>query len=101
MLKVQIAYKNNKFSSLVMKGHADSAEYGHDLVCAGASAVVIGGLNNIRDIKQFKVHIAEGDVNVEAIGEISQHDEVVLETIVSGLKTLQEDNKQFIKIEIL
>ena len=101
MLKVQIAYKNNKFSSLTMKGHADSAEHGHDLVCAGASAVVIGGLNNIKDIKQFKVHIAEGDVKVEAIGEISQHDEVVLETIVSGLKTLQEDNKQFIKIEIL
>ena len=101
MLKVQIAYENNKFKSLSMKGHADSDEFGRDLVCAGASAVVIGGLNNIRDIKQFKIKLLEGDVRVEAIGEISEHDEVVLETIISGLRTLEEDNKAFIKIEIL
>ena len=101
MLKVQIAYKNNKVQSIFMKGHANSDEYGRDLVCARASAVIIGGLNNIKDIKNFKVRILEGDVKVEAIGEISEHDEVVLETIVSGLKTLEEDNKAFIKIEIL
>ena len=101
MLKVQIAYKENKIDSLVMKGHAKSGPYGHDLVCAAASAIVIGGCNNIKDIKKFDITIEEGFVSIKAIEEISQHDEVVLETIVTGLKTLEEDNKQFIKIEIL
>lgn len=98
MIKVQIVSKADKITKITVKGHANSAEYGKDLVCAGVSAVVVGGMNAIQNDESFKFVMEEGLVIIEAIGEVSTHDDVVLETIVTGLKTIQESNKQFIKI---
>ena len=39
MIKVEFKYVDDKFSYLKIQGHANSAEYGHDLICAGVSAM--------------------------------------------------------------
>ncbi len=36
-----------KVTDVIMDGHADHGEYGHDIVCAGASAVLFGSVNAI------------------------------------------------------
>ncbi len=46
-----------------MSGHADAGPYGHDLVCAGASAVSIGSVNAI-----VKLCNIELDVSMEEDG---------------------------------
>ena len=98
MIKVSISKKEDNFLSLTVTGHAGSAEYGHDLVCAAVSAIVTGGFNNLSDIKSFKVKLEEGDASLEAIKEVNPHDKVVIETIISGLKTIAETNPKFVKI---
>ena len=99
MIKVKINYLDNKFQSLKVTGHAHSAEYGRDLVCAEVSAVVTGGFNAIEDIKNFDVKLDEGIASLEALGTVSAHDEIVIATIISGLKTIADANGKFIKIE--
>ena len=99
MIKIKISKTDTKFNSLEVKGHANSAEYGKDLVCAATSAVVIGGINNIENPKGFEIEVKSGYVKLEAIEEVSAHDAIVIETIICGLKTIQEENNDFITIK--
>ena len=99
MIKVLIKREENKFVSLEVKGHANSAENGKDLVCAGVSAVINGGLNNLQELKKFDIKSSDGYAYVEAKEAISSHDEVVIETIITGLKTIEESNPDFITIK--
>ena len=99
MIKVLIKREGNKFISLEVKGHAKSAEQGKDLVCAGVSTVLTGGFNSLESPKSFELKLEEGYALAKAIKEVSSHDEVVMETIITGLKTIEESNPQFITIK--
>lgn len=101
MIKVLIKYSENKFDSLIVKGHANNNEYGRDIVCAGVSAVITGGLNNLNNPHDFRIVLEEGYAEVVKIKDISEHDEIVIQTIVCGLKTIEESYKQFISIKNL
>lgn len=101
MIKVLIKLEGKKFHSLEIKGHANSAEQGEDLICAGVSSVVTGALNNLENPKGFDIMLDEGYSLVEAKEEISNHDEIVLETIIVSLKTIEESYPKFIKIKNL
>lgn len=97
MIKVEVKYVNNKVSYFDVKGHAGSAEHGFDLICAGVSAIVIGALNNL-EASQYDICIKEGDVNVQTKNEISTHDEIVFETMLVQLQTIEESYPLNIKI---
>ena len=101
MIKVLIKYEGNKFDSLEVKGHANSAPYGQDLVCAAVSAIIVGGVNNLENVKSLDIKINEGYTSIKRIKDISEHDEIVLQTIVCGLKTIEESYSQFISIKNL
>ncbi|NEU29762.1 ribosomal-processing cysteine protease Prp [bacterium LRH843] len=58
MITVDIARNDsNDIVSFTMSGHADSGPYGHDLVCAGASAVSIGSVNAIATLLKVELDI--------------------------------------------
>lgn len=99
MIKVLITYKNDKVSSLEVKGHANSAKLGKDLVCSAVSAVIIGGLNNIQDVKTMDINISDGHVLVRILKPISYHDEIVIETIIASLETIRIEEPNFIDIK--
>ena len=99
MIKVIATYHHDHIVSLEMKGHAKSAPYGEDLVCAGASAVVLGGINAIEDDSNFIYEIKEGYAFIKAKEEPSHDDEIVLRTVLTQLKSLENDYAKFIKIE--
>ena len=99
MIKVKLNYEGDNFTLLKVTGHANSAEYGHDLVCSAVSAVITGGFNNLKNIDSFKVTLIEGNASLEAVKEVSAHDKIVIETIISGLKTIAESDPKFVKIE--
>ena len=101
MIKVLIKQEEKKIVSLEVKGHANSAPNGEDLVCAGVSSILTGGLNNLENPKDFDIKLDEGYAYVKAKGSISSHDEVVLETIVTSLKTMEESYGKFIQIKNL
>ena len=99
MIKVLIKREENKFVSLEVKGHANSAEHDKDLVCAGVTAILAGGFNNLESPKSFELKLEEGYALAKAIKEVSSHDEIVLETIICSLKTMEESYPQFISIK--
>ncbi len=99
MIKVEIVYPNNNLSSLKIKGHANSGEYGKDLVCAGVSAVTIGALNAIEDDSKFEIEVEPGDVSIEVIDKPSEHDLTVLEIMILQLKTIEVSYKGYISIK--
>ena len=101
MIKILIKYEGNKFDFLEIKGHAYSDTKGKDLVCAGVSAILVGSLNNLDNPKSFDIKIDEGHAVIKKISEVSEHDEIVLQTIVCGLKTIEESYSQFISIKNL
>ena len=101
MIKVLINQEGKNFKSLEVKGHANSAQHGEDLICAAVSSIITGGLNNLNNPKDFNLKLEEGYAYVEAKDSISSHDEVVIETIITSLKTIEESYGKFIQIKNL
>lgn len=99
MIKVSIEYRGSGFASMEVKGHADSAPHGKDLVCAAVSAVTIGALNALEKTEDFDISVESGDVRLSAKAGIGDHDETVIETLIIQLKTIEESYKGFIEIK--
>lgn len=103
MINILVDYKDSKIVKLTVKGHADSAPYGKDLVCAAISAIVTGGANALHEIdnneSNVKIHLAEGNVSFQLIDSNDQIINQTLNTILIMLKTVKETNPDFIKIK--
>ena len=100
MIKIKIGHaSNHQVNFLEVKGHANSAPYGEDLVCAEVSAVVTGGFNNLRNHKSYELRLDEGYALFKTDSQLDAHDETVIETIICGLNTICEANPKFIEIK--
>ena len=52
MTKITVRYSDTgEFVSLHSVGHANSGDYGKDIVCAAISAVILGGINALKGSK--------------------------------------------------
>ncbi len=92
MVKVKIEYKGNDLHSLEIKGHANSAPYGEDVVCGAVSLATFGALNALEDIDEefdYSVDQSSGSVSLKAKKKISEHDQIVLEVLILQLKTVE------------
>ena len=100
MIKVKIGHaSNSQVNFLEVKGHAKSAPYGEDLVCAEVSAVITGGFNNLVNYKDYELKLDEGYALFKANAPLDAHDETVIETIICGLNTICEANPKFIEVK--
>ena len=101
MIRVKYVEKDGQFISLEVKGHANSTTIdGHDIICAGVSACVVGAMNALEDHKKFEFIMEDGHVLIKKIDDenLSIHNQIVLQTLLVQLKTIEESNKKFIKI---
>lgn len=96
---IEIIYKNNnnhiEFSS---KGHADFDKIGKDIICSAVSSIIIGGLNAIKEIDSFQIKIEKGDAEVKSLKPVSEHDNIVFETMLIQLKTIEENYPKNLKV---
>lgn len=86
-------------AALRVSGHAGSGPYGHDLVCAAVSGIVLGGINALEGEKDFRLKVDEGLVELTYVREPSSRDRFVLETIWTQLESIDESHPGFIKLE--
>lgn len=102
MIKIVIKrdVSSQKIISIEVKGHANSAEYGKDLVCAAVSTVMTGGMNALKD-KEYDFKLEEGHIYVKALDIPSDYDSVVLRTMEVQLMTIEESNHKYVQIENL
>lgn len=102
MIKITIKYQSTgEFISLRSEGHANSGPYGHDLVCAAVSGILLGGINALKG-KNYSLTNNEkkGILELCNIGEMSERDVTVIDTIILQLQAIERDNPKFIKISI-
>ena len=98
MIRVIVETLNDEIVCMKVSGHAGSAEYGRDLVCAGVSAVVTGGFNAIEDTNCYEIALSEGYAYIKQKNEPNPKDKVVLKTILTQLETIEESYNKFIEI---
>ena len=101
MIKILIRFEEKEFKSLEVKGHANSAPHGQDLVCAAVSGILTGCTNAIQEEAKFHLDVDEGYYKLEAIDSLSPHDEAVIDTIIVGLKTIANEYDKFVAIQNL
>ncbi|MCZ8534992.1 ribosomal-processing cysteine protease Prp [Psychrobacillus psychrodurans] len=107
MIKVTITKDQSGYvHSFEMKGHADFAEHGKDLVCAGASAVSFGAVNAVIALTEITPIIKQkGDggylyVEVPSISNLEKAAQIqlILEAMIVSLQTIEQDYAKYIKI---
>lgn len=101
MIKVVITSSAEEILKIKISGHAYSGEPGHDLVCAGVSAVVFGSLNSLEDNeKAFKFTLNEekGLTEIEPLYRPSYKNKIVLEVLITSLKTIEESYGKYLRI---
>ncbi|WP_280769759.1 ribosomal-processing cysteine protease Prp [Salipaludibacillus daqingensis] len=108
MINITFDRNTNGFiDSFTMAGHAESGPYGHDLVCAGASAVAFGTVNAIAEICQTELEVEMNDDGGFLRCCVPKHlDKVTYEKVqlllngmLVSMKTMEEQYRQFIRIE--
>lgn len=104
MIHVRIIKEpSGRISVFEMDGHANFAEHGQDLVCAGASAVSFGAVNAIMQLTSIEPDVEQGTdggyLRV-AFPETEQDAEVqlLLNAMIVSLQTIELDYADFIKI---
>ena len=98
MIKIEATRKNGKITNLTVKGHADSAPHGKDLICAAVSSIVVGGCNALANPDCFTIKIDNGDASINEIKHPNEHDYQVLETMLIQLKTVEETNSKYVNV---
>lgn len=100
MIKVTLLVMDKGFVSLEAKGHADSAPYGQDLICAAISAIILGGFNALDDDSaSYDVEAKPGHAYLKSLKTPSQHDPIVLETIVKQIESVAASYPDNVKLE--
>ena len=84
-----------KATDVIMDGHADHGEYGHDIVCAGASAVLFGSVNAIIGLTSERPDINYDDngghFHIRSVDTNNDEAQLILQTMLVSLQTIEED----------
>ncbi|UKS54045.1 ribosomal-processing cysteine protease Prp [Mycoplasma feriruminatoris] len=90
MVDIIINYKNNKIVQFQMKGHANSDEYGKDLVCAGLTAIVSGALNAIDAYykNDVDIEILENKITIFVKKEDNSNLQLMLDMLKIQIQTI-------------
>lgn len=88
-----------------VRGHAQTAPYGEDIVCAAVSVLAqttIMGLNQVLG-QRPKYKMAEGDLSCKVEANLPKTERektsILLETMLVGLKNIQQQYPQYIAID--
>ncbi|MCH3976239.1 MAG: ribosomal-processing cysteine protease Prp [Bacilli bacterium] len=98
MIRVNAHFLDNQINYIEITGHAGSGEYGHDLVCAGVSAITIGCLNSLNKPDSYQIVVEEGYVLVKEKSVPEPHDIIVLETMYRALKSVAKNEADYVKV---
>lgn len=102
MINIIVKQKDNHINDVTISGHAMSAEHGKDLVCAGISASSVGILNSLvkygfLENKLGTLEMENGYIHI-VVNKYTKDIQVILETLITILETIQETNQEFVEI---
>lgn len=101
MIDVVVKKQQERILSITVKGHAQSDEYGRDLVCAGVSTACTGVANQLVKIGFLEnfgsLELKEGYFKI-CVTQLNEEAQVILETLETILETVEDNYNQYIKI---
>lgn len=98
MIKIEVTSTNSdSIKSIIIKGHG-GLDYGSDIYCAGVSSCFIGAINNLENRSNYCLSVKEGDSSLKIMDNISVHDSIVIETLITQLKTISESYPEYVQI---
>ncbi len=92
MIKVVVKRKNEDIIGFRIEGHAGYADRGNDIVCAAVSVLAVNCANSIEkftdDFFTEREDEERGMVDFELSGEISQQSQLLLKSMLLGLRSI-------------
>ncbi len=99
MIRITIQTCQENIVSLDVRGHAEYAAHGEDIVCAGVSTVVIGLLNALDQMNTYSdCKVEENRIFVQVTKIDDEKTQNCLMTAIIQLETVQENYQNYIKI---
>lgn len=104
MIRILIKQKNDSLKYIHVSGHANSDDYGKDIVCAAVSVVSQTILLGISEIlkSDLKYSIEKGDLSFEIPEDMVYEDELrvnaLTHTLMLGLLNIKNNYKNYIDI---
>ena len=94
MITIDITINDSgKVTDVIMDGHANHGEYGHDIVCAGASAVLFGSVNAILGLTSEKPDIDYeddgGHFHIRSVDTNNEQAQLILQAMLVSLQRLK------------
>ncbi len=85
-------------AQITMQGHAGSGEYGKDLVCAAASALIITFVNSVEMLcgRDMSPEVRSGYIDVILSAE--QREQLLAESLLVGLEGMMRDHGAYIMV---
>lgn len=100
MIHVKVVKKEGLISNITLKGHANFAPFGKDIVCAGVSSILTTTINAILKLKKEAIiYQQEKDSFRISVKDHDHTTEVLLENMIDLLKQLEQDYQKNIKVE--
>lgn len=98
MIQVLIKKEYESYRAITIEGHSNFAKKGSDIVCAGVSAIGVGGLNALNELTSQKPHyqISDGYLYIEFLD--TNDYQIIAKVIEIQLKSIEENYKRYIKI---
>ncbi|KRO04340.1 ribosomal protein [Levilactobacillus paucivorans] len=106
MIHATFHHGTNRINSFQITGHADSGEYGQDIVCAAVSVLAISTVNGLQRVASIPVQVDNRDQaggflevtlppKLEATAELKG--QTLLQSFEDGLKDVAENYADFVK----
>jgi uncharacterized protein YsxB (DUF464 family) len=105
MIEATIKEKNGGIWSYEISGHAESGEYGHDVVCAAVSVLGITTANNLYKLAKIRplAEMESGHLKVEIPITLSkkqsESSQFLLKAFENALEDVVEEYSQYIELK--
>ncbi|TPR40197.1 ribosomal-processing cysteine protease Prp [Apilactobacillus micheneri] len=112
MIKVTISHNNlnDNINSFKITGHADSGEYGKDIVCAAVSVLSITTVNGLNEVAELDPKVKSNDIDggfmEVTIPNTKNHDnmiasQAILRSFENGMIDISKSYAKYIKLNII
>lgn len=106
MITVQVKRRSDEtIEKVTISGHAESADYGRDLVCAAVSAISLGGINAIELLLNIELPAVQGEggfLDVEVPEgyepELVAKMQLLLEGMIASLYSVAVSHDKYVRI---
>ncbi|MBE6128466.1 MAG: ribosomal-processing cysteine protease Prp [Erysipelotrichaceae bacterium] len=100
MVHVVADIHDGYYTAVTVSGHAESADYGQDLVCAGVSSIAFGLCNALSDLAGLETIQAANNMISIRCEEQNDLVQVILETGIIQFRTVAMSYADYIDIQI-